>query len=155
MHLEFRVKPINDKKDTYWTAPRVFHRLFFFFLVENFKTLFQFFLLLLIKRLNERYRGISVGRTEEHSAWSTVLLHCYVSRMGRFYLPAALNFLSGLYFGRTPRKRIELKIKRCVFSPICLSWFFKFKTPLALKNAFQAHEDALYTAFWPFDVKLY
>ena len=21
MHLEFRVKPINDKKDTYWTAP--------------------------------------------------------------------------------------------------------------------------------------
>ena len=64
MHLEFRVKPINDKKDTYWTAPRVFHRPFFFFLVENFKTLFQFFLLLLIKRLNERYRGISVGRTE-------------------------------------------------------------------------------------------
>ena len=23
MHLEFRVKPINDKKDTYWTAPSV------------------------------------------------------------------------------------------------------------------------------------
>ena len=21
MHLEFRVKPINDKKDAYWTAP--------------------------------------------------------------------------------------------------------------------------------------
>ena len=21
MHLEFRVKPINDKKDTYWTDP--------------------------------------------------------------------------------------------------------------------------------------
>ena len=24
MHLEFRVKPINDKKDTYWTAPYEF-----------------------------------------------------------------------------------------------------------------------------------
>ena len=23
MHLEFRVKPINDKKDTYWTSPTV------------------------------------------------------------------------------------------------------------------------------------
>ena len=25
MHLEFRVKPINDKKDTYWTSPILNH----------------------------------------------------------------------------------------------------------------------------------
>lgn len=39
----------------------------------------------------------------------------------------------------------------CLFANLSLL-VFKFKTPLALKNAFQAHEDALYTAFWLFDV---